>query len=659
VAGDQWLAAGKKTRQVRRLTKRNVYLDNTPLEEAVDIYFGRLRELGALQPLPGEFIAVDDALGRVTAAPVYAQISSPHYHASAMDGMAVRAEDTFKATETTPVNLKVGVQAFPVDTGDPLPAGCDAVIMIEHLHFITADEIQIIAAAAPWQNVRPMGEDIVATEMIVPANHVLRPMDIGGILAGGVTEVLVRPFPAVAVLPTGTELVQPGSQLQPGNIIEYNSRIIGGLVSEWGGRAVRYDIAPDNYELLRARIREAVSSADIVVVNAGSSAGSEDYTAAIIRELGEVVVHGVAIRPGKPVVLGAIENKPVLGIPGYPVSAILNCELFLKPVIEAKSGTCAPARQVMKASLSRKLVSPQGVDEFVRVKLGRVGDRTIATPISRGAGVLTSLIRADGIVKVPRFLEGYEAGGQVEVELLRDRKEIENTTVMIGSHDVSIDILGNYLREMHSERSLSSAHVGSLGGLLALRRGEAHLAGVHLLDEETGEYNIPYVEKLLPGIPVVIVNLMHRQQGFIVPRGNPRSIRTFVDLARPNMKFVNRQKGAGTRLLLDYYMRKEGIDPEDIEGYEREEYTHMAVAAAVAGGSADVGLGILAAANALHLDFVPVTEERFDLVIPEIYWETPFIAALLEVLADPRFRGSVEKLGGYSMRDTGKIILKG
>lgn len=638
------------------LTKRNIYLDNTPLEEAKNKYFNRLHELDALRTMEGENIPVDAALARVTAEPVFAAVSSPHYHASAMDGVAVNAEETFRASETAPVTLKIGINAFNVDTGDPLPEGCNAVIMIEQVHFLSGDEIEIVAAAAPWQHIRPMGEDVVATEMIVPANHVLRPMDIGGVLAGGVTTVSVRKRPIVAVLPTGTELVQPGSELKPGDIIEYNSRVIGGLVEQWGGSPVRYDITVDSYELLKEKIHHAVRTSDMVVVNAGSSAGSEDFTSSIIKELGEVIIHGVAIKPGKPVILGIVEGKPVIGIPGYPVSAVLNCELFLKPVIEAKSGILAPMRPVMTALLSRKLVSPQGVDEFVRVKLGKVGDKTIATPISRGAGVLTSMIRADGILKAPRFSEGFESGEEVQIELLRDKREIYNTTVVIGSHDVSIDILANYLRQVFPDRSLSSAHVGSLGGLLALRRSEAHLAGIHLLDEETGEYNVSYIRKLLPGIPVVLVNLLYRQQGFIVPKGNPHSVHTFADLARPDMKFINRQKGAGTRLLLDYHLRKEGIDPDTIDGYDREEYTHMAVAAAVAGGSADSGLGILAAANALNLDFVPLTEERFDLVIPEMYWDSPYITSLLEVMGSSGFRQDVERLGGYSLRSTGEVM---
>jgi putative molybdopterin biosynthesis protein len=621
-------------------------------------YFTRLRKIGAFDPLPAETVAVDMALGRVTAEPVFARISSPFYHASAMDGMAVKAEDTFKATETSPVRLKVGVTAYPVDTGDPLPGGCNSVIMIEQVHFTSPQEIEIVAAAAPWQHVRPMGEDVVATEMIVPANHLLRPMDIGGILAGGVTEILVRPHPVVTVMPTGTELVQPGSELKPGDIIEYNSRVIGGLIEQWGGKSVRCGITVDDYQLLKERVLEVVASSDIVVINAGSSAGSEDFTSAVIRELGEVLVHGVAIKPGKPVILGVIGGKPVIGVPGYPVSAILNSELFLKPIIAAKAGISLPPTPLVTATLARKLVSPQGVDEFVRVKLGQVGDKIVATPISRGAGVLSSLIRADGILRVPRFTEGYEAGTEIDVELLRSRAEIENTTVIVGSHDVSIDVLGNYLKKIHPDRTLSSAHVGSLGGLVALRRGEAHLTGIHLLDEETGEYNVSYVKKVFGTAPVVIVNLLYRQQGFIVPKGNPLEIMNIQDLAGANVRFINRQKGAGTRLLLDYYLRKEGIDPQLIEGYDREEYTHLAVAAAVAGGSVDVGLGILAAANALNLDFYPLTEERYDLVVPEVFWGTPFITGLLEVMADPDFRHNVEKLGGYSMRATGEIVYR-
>lgn len=640
------------------MSGRNIYLENTPLEEALTRYMEKLREVGALEPLSAEPAAVDDALGRITAEPVFARISSPHYHASAMDGIAVRAADTFGASETSPVRLIIGRQAFLVDTGDPLPEGCDAVIMIEQVHRTAADEVEIIAGAAPWQYIRPLGEDMVATEMIVPANHRLRPIDIGGILAGGIMEVAVRTLPRVAVLPTGTELVQPGDELKRGSIIEYNSRVIGGLVREWGGQPVRFSITTDHYDKLRDVVQKAVAENDIVVINAGSSAGSEDYTAAVIRELGAVVVHGVAIKPGKPVILGFVAGKPIIGAPGYPVSAVLNCELFLRPVIAAKAGIIPPEREKLTAVFSRKVISPQGVDEFVRVKLGLVGDKTVATPVSRGAGVLTSLIRADGIVRIPRHEEGFDAGTPVEVELMRRPEEVAKTTVVVGSHDITLDLLANHLRIANPGRSLSSAHVGSLGGLMALKRGEAHMAGMHMLDEATGEYNVPYIKRMLAGLPVVAVNLTYREQGLLVARGNPKGIKDIADLVRPEVSFINRQRGAGTRILLDFHLQKLGLKPEDINGYEREEYTHMTVAAAVAGGGADAGLGILAAARALNLDFVPVAQERYDLVIPEAYWDTEYITAVLAVLNREDFRRDVLALGGYDLRDMGTVIYR-
>src|SRR6266508_6363580 len=635
---------------------RRYYLEDLALDEAWLRFEAALTRAGGVASPPAERVPLAEALGRITAEPVWAHLSSPHYHAAAMDGVAVRAADTAGATETTPRRLKIGEQAIWVDTGDPLPSGTDAVIMAEHVHTVVEEIIEIMAAAAPWQHVRPLGEDIVATELVLPENHRLRPVDLGALAAAGHTSVSVRRRPRVAIIPTGTELVtyEDVERLKPGDIIEFNSLMLAGQVSEWGGIAERRPPVPDRRELLRAAVETALAEHDIVVVNAGSSAGSEDYTAAVLGELGEVVVHGVAIRPGHPVVLAVARGKPVLGLPGYPVSTVLTAEIFLRPLVYRLQGRIALRRPTMTATISRKLLSPIGEDEFVRVTLGQVDDRVVATPLTRGAGVVMSLVRADGLVQIPRFSEGLHPGAEVQVELLRDPAEIASTIVAIGSHDLALDLLASHIRRFAPAVRLSSANVGSVGGLMALKRRDAHLAGTHLLDEATGQYNRAFLDRLLPGEDVVLINLSYRDQGFIVPDGNPQGLRDLADLARPDVRFVNRQKGSGTRVLLDYHLKRCEIDPARIAGYEREEFTHMAVAAAVLSGAASAGLGILAAARALGLDFVPLFQERYDLAIPRRHWESQLLAPLRQALASDEYRAAVTALGGYDLREMGR-----
>ncbi|MEW6229427.1 MAG: molybdopterin biosynthesis protein [Bacillota bacterium] len=641
-------------------TKRNVYLEEAPLDEARRKFLDILGERGIAHPSDGEVIPVDiPALGRITASPVFALTSSPHYHSCAMDGVAVRSRTTFGAGERNPVTLRLGEDAVYVDTGDPLPAGFDAVIMVEDLVETKDATVTIIAPAKPWQHVRTVGEDIVATELVIPENHRIRPADLGAMLAAGVTEVRVRKKPRVAIIPTGDELVPPGSRLAPGDIVEFNSRMIGGLVCEWGGDPVFYDMVPDDCEAIAGAVKDASDTCDIVVVNAGSSAGTEDYTSRVARSLGELIVHGVAIKPGKPTILGIASGRPFLGIPGYPVSASLACELFLKPLVAKMLGRVVPERPKLAAVATRRIVSTPGVEEFVRVKVGEVGGKRVVTPLPRGAGSIMSLVRADGIVRLPPSVQGVEEASAVEVELLKDFEEIANTIVVIGSHDLTLDLLASHLARACPGMSLSSAHVGSMGGIMAMRKGEAHLAGVHLMDEETGEYNVPYVKRFLRSEDFVLINLVHREQGFIVPRGNPRGIRGFADLARPGMTFVNRQRGAGTRILLDLSLARLGIDPSAITGYDHEEYTHMGVAASIANGVADAGLGIRSAAAALGLDFVPVGKERYDLLTTKEFLKSPMMERLLGVVRSDEFKEAVLGLGGYDVSDAGKVVWEG
>jgi putative molybdopterin biosynthesis protein len=637
--------------------KQKKYLSNTPLAEAIRTYDEALRAANINGPLPGERIPVSDALGRVTSEAVIAKISSPFYHSAAMDGFAVKFTDTFGAAETRPKRLKTPTQATAVDTGDPMPDGFDAVIMIEDVEPVSEGEIEILKPATPWQHVRLVGEDIVATELIISENHVIRPIDMAAMLASGHTMIAVRKQPRIAIIPTGTELVEPGSALIKGDIIDFNSTMLSAMAIEYGAKPTRRSIVKDEAVLLREIIQHALLESDLVVINAGSSAGREDFTAQVIAELGKVYVHGVNIKPGKPVILGIVQGKPVIGIPGYPVSAALTFNLFVKPILYALQGRTLSKSDAVIARLSRQVASGLGLEEFIRVKLGSVSGNLIATPVTRGAGALMSLVRADGIIRVPAESEGIAAGHTVTVELLRPRHEIVNTIVCIGSHDNALDVVGNFLKKKHPELSLSSAHVGSLGGLLALKRGEAHLAGTHLLDEETGEYNVGYIKKHLPEQKTVLVNLVYRTQGFIVPKGNPKGIKGFEDLVREDVVFVNRQAGAGTRLLTDLYLKRLRIDPNRVKGYHHEEFTHMAVAAAVVSGAADTGLAVLSAAQALGLDFVPVAQERYDLAIPEEHYATPMLQALLQIIREDReFRTQIESMGGYDVSEMGRVI---
>lgn len=640
--------------------KQKKYLDNQPLSEAIQKYNDALKTGGAGKPLPGERISVADALGRVTSEAVIAKLSSPFYHSAAMDGYAVRFIDTIGASETRPRRLAVPAQAVAVDTGDPMPDGFDAVVMIEDVEKTSAAEIEILKSVTPWQHVRLVGEDIVATELIISENHPVRPVDMAAMLASGHTTVMVRRRPVVSVIPTGTELIAPGKELKKGDIIDFNSTMLAGMATECGAQPMRKDIVKDDAALLKQTILEALATSDVVVINAGSSAGREDFTAGVIAEIGKVIVHGVAIKPGKPVILAIAQGKPVIGIPGYPVSAALTFNLFVKPLIYSLLGTLPPDSGTITAKLSRQVASSLGQEEFIRVKLGSVAGRLVATPVTRGAGALMSLVRADGVVRVPAQSEGIAADHEVAVELLRTPHDIENTIVCIGSHDNALDVLANFLKKKHPEYTLSSAHVGSMGGLLALQRGEAHCAGTHLLDEETGEYNVSYIKKHIPGKKVMLVNLVYRTQGFIVPKGNPRGIRGFEDLVRDDVVFVNRQAGAGTRLLTDLYLKKLKIDPQSVKGYHHEEFTHMAVAAAVLSGAADTGLAVLSAAQALGLDFIPVAQERYDIAIPQEFYDSPMLQAMLGIIReDKEFRAQIVNMGGYDVAEMGNVISQG
>jgi putative molybdopterin biosynthesis protein len=636
--------------------KRHNYTQMKSVTEAREILLSRF-DLNAM--LPPEEIPTMAARGRVTAAPVWAGRSSPATHQAAMDGFAVLAASTFWATPEQPKFLAVGKEAFPINTGHILPRGTDAVIMVENVPKPEADPITVEAPVFSWHNVRRIGEDFVAGEMVLPEGVEITPWAQGMLLAAGSTRVAVRRLPKVIIIPTGSKLVSMAKldgDLPSDRFPEFNSVILAGLVAEAGGLPEIGAIVPDNVKSLTTALKTALAAADVVIINAGSPAGTGDYTYQAVAKLGEVLVHGVSMLPGKPTLLGQVDGKPVIGIPGYPISAMLSFEQFVAPLISGIVGKLISPRPALTVYPAQNLPSEPGLTEFIRVTLGRVGEKIIATPLPRGACTITPLDKADGLLVVPALSDGLEEDQPVTAELLVWPEDIDGTLVVLGSHDNTIDLLATFLKRKDPRLRLSSGHISSQGGLVALGQGRAHFVGSHLFDPETNTYNVRYIKSYLPDLPLKLINLVWREQGLMVAEGNPKNIQTIQDLTRPDVSCINRQQGAGTRLLLDYLLKENDIEPSMVQGYEQEEDTHMAVAFNVHSGVADVGMGVFTAAKTLGLDFLPLTLERYDLVVPESTFNDSRFQILLEVIHSRGYQKAVAALGGYHMKDCGKII---
>ena len=641
------------------MAKRNLYLKTTPAEEAGEKYMQALEEAGCLKPQT-EIVNTYESLNRITAEPIFAKCCSPLFNSAAMDGIAVKSAKTAKAKEERPLILEPGTGYKIIDTGDPVKSPFDAVVMAEDVIEETgSDRVMITRSVPGWQHVRPIGEDIAAGEMLLPSHHTIRPVDIGVLLAGGILNLKTFRKPTVSIIPTGTEIIMPYENPSEGDIIDSNSGMFAAMVTEAGGIPHRCGIVPDDYQQIKEAVLGEIEKSDVVIINAGSSAGTEDYTVHVLREIGEVIIHGVAMKPGKPVILAVVGGKPVIGLPGYPVSAYLAFENFVEPVLRKMTGgnslSGLTSRKTVKAVLSKRIVSSLKHREYVRVKVGKVGDKFVCAPLARGAGAAMSLVRADGFCVIPQESEGFEAGETVDVELYNDIARIENTLVSIGSHDMILDVMNDMMAERFPGMNLSGTHVGSMAGLMALLRGETVIAPTHLLDEETGEYNISYIEKIFPGEKMALIKGVDRIQGIMVKKGNPLGIKGVEDLTR--VRYVNRQRGAGTRVLLDYKLKQAGITPDMIDGYDKEAATHMAVAALVASDEIDAGMGIKSAADAMGLDFVEVGTEEYDFAIRQENLELPQVRAFRQILESKEFHEKLEKMGGYGWHQAGRIVL--
>jgi len=640
-------------------TDRNIYLSTLKPAEAVRRAKAALDRAGLIR---SETVPRHAAAGRVTSAPIFARCSSPTFHAAAMDGIAVRSADTFQAREGCPVTLAKGTGYVPVNTGHPLPGGMDAVVMIEHVEQADDGSVRIEAPAFPWQHVRRIGEDIVATELLLPQNHTLSAYDIGALLAAGIFEVAVWERVRLTFIPTGDEVLDFLDRPTPGagQVIESNSQVFRAIAASWGAEPAWVAPVPDRVEALQAAVEDALArGAHVVVVGAGSSAGSKDFTRATFEKFGEVLVHGIAVMPGKPslvgVTRGRFPGRLLIGAPGYPVSAVVCLEDVLEPIVRWLVRQTPPGRQKIRARLARKTPSRPGLEEIVRLAVGKVGEGYVAAPLARGAGLITSLTRAQAITRIPDQSEGLAQDADIEAELLVPPSGLDKVLVHIGSHDNILDLLANELMGLPDPLPLVSSHVGSMGGLTALRDGAALFAGCHLFDPDTGDFNFPFLSKHLPGLDLTVINLAIRHQGLIVQKGNPKGIHGVADFTRADVSFINRQRGAGTRILLDHHLKTAGIAPSQVLGYDREEYTHMAVAVNVLTGAADCGLGIFAAAKALDLDFLPLALERYDLIFPTAYLSDPRVEVLLSVIRQPGFQERMRALGGYATPLTGQV----
>jgi len=631
-----------------------IYLEKVPLEEAKEKYL----KLFSDYSLDMEEIDIRNARGRVTAKAVYARRSAPHYYASAMDGIAVRADDTDGASERSPLSLKKNEDAVRVDTGDPIPDEFNAVIKSEEIN--EKDNVYLIEkGVSPWQHIRSIGESVIKGQLILPVNHEIRSFDIGVLLEAGITRILIKKRPEIGIIPTGTEIVPPEKKPEKGELVDFNSSMMKAYGEEWGADVHIADILEDDYDKIKYKIIKENKESDILIIIAGSSAGREDYTVRILEELGEVIVHGVNIMPGKPVILAKVNDKPVIGIPGYPLAALLNYNIFVRSLVYKMLGLDLPQIPTAEAIVKRKLPSQIGLEEFIRVNLALIDDEYIAVPRKRGSAAMESLLHADGIMSIPEKKEGLSPGEKGKVYILKEKSIIKKNILFTGSHDLSLDVLVNELKVNKTGFDFNIQSVGSMAGLMALKRNECHLAGAHLLDAGTGTYNKVFVERILPGRKFAILNLVYRQQGLMVKKGNPFNLNKIEDLSREGLIFINRQSGAGTRVLLDYWLKKKDISSDTISGYEREEFTHIAAAAAVANGSADVALGIKAAAEAMDLDFIPLLEEKYDLIIPYKLMEDKRIKMIIDIINSKIFKEKVKALGGYRTDHSGELIIAG
>jgi putative molybdopterin biosynthesis protein len=618
--------------------------------------------LGELAPLGVEEVALGAALGRVLAEDVASPVDVPGFDRSNMDGYAVQAADTFGADEQSPRRLRrlaeaVAMGALPtgaveagtamaIPTGGTVPRGADAVVMVEHTS-LDGGEVLVRKPVTPGRSITYAGTDIAQGEVVLRAFDRLTSRETGVLAATGLCRVPVFRAPRVAILSTGDEIVAPGAAIRPGEIFDSNAVILADAVRECGGEPAPLGIVPDDADRLRAALSRAIAEADMVLLSGGTSKGPGDLNVRVLGEVlgaGGIVAHGVALKPGKPLCLAVAAaegaRKAVVVLPGFPTSAIFTFHEFVAPVVRALAGRKLEAPQSTAARLPFAVASESGRTEYVLVRLTEdERGATVAYPIGKGSGSVTTFSQADGYFVIPKRVERVDAGEEVAVLALSGERARKVDLVIIGSHCVGLDVLlGRLQRRGITSKVIA---VGSEGGMQAVRRGECDLAGVHLYDPATDSYNEPF---LTPGL--TLARGYGRLQGVVFRRGDRRfegrgAEEAVREAARaPGVVMVNRNRGSGTRALYDKLLG----DARPL-GYGVEASSHHAIAAAVGQGRADFGIAIDIVARERGLGFLPLREERFDFVVARSRRERPAVRALLDELADPAARAALRARG--------------
>jgi len=642
---------------VKALGDRKVFRTLVTIEEAL----AELHRYFEPQPRSIEEALTSAAIGRTLAEDLIAQIDVPGFDRAAMDGYAVVAEDTFGADDDNPKRLQIvgrceaGQQVsistkkgetIEISTGAPVPRGANAVVMVEHTRHADST-VEIFRPVVPGENVAAAGSDIMAGELVLRKGETVTPREIGVLAALGVEKIKVFRKPRVAILSTGNELLPPGAPLAYGKVYDINASAIAASVAECGGEPVNLGIVPDNPAMMEEKLREALSNNEVVLTSGSTSAGAGDLVYRIIDNLGKpgILVHGISVKPGKPALVAVVNGKPLIGLPGYPTSALMIFHALVAPILRAMSGLSSRAMVTLDARVAFKVMSAKGRRELLPVHLTRTATGGyLAYPAMGGSGAITSFSLSDGFIDIPDTVEFLEEGEQVRVTLFGSQLNPADLTI-IGSHCIGIDVLISVIRERAPGFVAKVINTGSLGGLNAVKRGETDVAGIHLLDAATGEYNVPFYHQFGLKGKAVLIRGYAREQGFLVPKGNPRGIREFDDIVAQKLSLINRNRGSGTRILVDFHLSKiaalKGIRLDEltreIQGYTSEAKSHSAVAAAVAHGRADVGVGIRTVAQQYGLDFVKIADELFDFLILKESFSKPAVQSFVNALKSNEF----------------------